>query len=128
MKSVPLTREALMRQTLPDRRAERRARIAVLVIVGALTALAPLSIDFYLPGLPELTSDLGASASTGQLTVTACLLGIALSQLVAGSVSDTIGRRRPMLIGLGAFVAVSLLCAAAPGIWPLIGLRLAQGA
>jgi DHA1 family bicyclomycin/chloramphenicol resistance-like MFS transporter len=106
----------------------RRSRIAILLIVGALTGLAPLAIDFYLPGLPELTSGLHADASTGQLTLTACLLGIAFSQLVAGSISDTLARRGPVLVGLVAFAVASLLCAAAPAIWPLIGLRLAQGA
>jgi DHA1 family bicyclomycin/chloramphenicol resistance-like MFS transporter len=105
----------------------RRTRIAILLIVGSLTGFAPLAIDFYLPGLPQLTSDLGADASTGQLTLTACLLGIALSQVVAGSISDTLGRRRLVLIGLVAFAAASLLCAVAPSIWPLIGLRFAQG-
>jgi MFS transporter, DHA1 family, multidrug resistance protein len=107
---------------------ERRNRRAILLIIGSMTGLAPLSIDFYLPGLPQLTSDLGAHASTGQLTLTACLLGIAVSQVFAGSISDSLGRRRLILIGLGAYLAVSLLCALAPSIWVLIGLRLAQGA
>jgi DHA1 family bicyclomycin/chloramphenicol resistance-like MFS transporter len=108
--------------------AGRRHRSAILLIIGSMTGLAPLSIDFYLPGLPQLTSDLGAHTSTGQLTLTACLLGIAVSQVFAGSISDSLGRRRLILIGLGAYLAVSLLCALAPSIWILIGLRLAQGA
>jgi MFS transporter, DHA1 family, multidrug resistance protein len=94
---------------------------------GALTGLAPMSIDFYLPSLPHLTADLGADTSTGQLTLTACLLGIALSQVVAGSLSDTLGRRRLVLIGLAAYGSVSALCAVAPSIWVLLGLRFAQG-
>ena len=106
----------------------RARRIVLLVILGALTGIAPLSVDAYLPGLPELTSDLGASVSTGQLTLTAFLLGLALSQVVAGSLSDTLGRRLPVLVGLVAYTAVSALCAVAPGVWPLVGLRLVQGA
>jgi len=107
--------------------ADRRRRRALLLIVGALSGLAPMSIDFYLPALPHLTADLGADTSTGQLTLTACLLGIALSQVVAGSLSDTLGRRRLVLIGLAAYGLVSALCAVAPNIWVLLGLRFAQG-
>jgi DHA1 family bicyclomycin/chloramphenicol resistance-like MFS transporter len=106
----------------------RRQRLALIVIVGALNGLAPLSIDFYLPGLPHLTADLGADTSTGQLTITACLVGIALSQIFAGSLSDSLGRRKLVLVGLAAFAAISALCALAPSIWVLIPLRLAQGA
>jgi MFS transporter, DHA1 family, multidrug resistance protein len=105
-----------------------RGRLTTLLIVGSLSGLAPLSIDFYLPGLPHLTADLGASASTGQLTLTACLLGIAVSQIFAGSLSDTLGRRRLVLIGLLAYMATSLLCALASSIWMLIAFRLVQGA
>lgn len=107
---------------------ERDRRLPLLLIVGALSALAPMSIDFYLPALPHLTADLGADTSTGQLTLTACLLGIAISQVVAGSLSDTLGRRRLVLIGLGAYAVISVLCALAPSIWVLLGLRFAQGA
>jgi DHA1 family bicyclomycin/chloramphenicol resistance-like MFS transporter len=107
--------------------SDRRRRLTLLLIVGALSGLAPMSIDFYLPALPHLTADLGADTSTGQLTLTACLLGIALSQVVAGSLSDTLGRRRLVLIGLAAYGSVSVLCAVAPSIWVLLGLRFAQG-
>jgi DHA1 family bicyclomycin/chloramphenicol resistance-like MFS transporter len=106
----------------------RRARLAVLLVIGALTGIAPLSVDGYLPGLPEMTADLGASASAGQLTLTAFLLGLAFSQVVAGSLSDSLGRRAPVITGLVAYLATSLLCAVAPGIWWLVAMRLAQGA
>jgi MFS transporter, DHA1 family, multidrug resistance protein len=99
----------------------------LIVILGALSAFGPLSIDMYLPGLPALTRDLGASASTGQLTLTGCMLGIAAGQLFVGPLSDSLGRRRPLLTGLGGYVAASLGCAVAPSIWILIVLRLVQG-
>ncbi|HWE09860.1 MAG TPA: multidrug effflux MFS transporter [Solirubrobacteraceae bacterium] len=96
-------------------------------MLGALSAFGPLSLDMYIPGLPALTRDLGAPASTGQLTVTGCMLGLGLGQLVAGPVSDTVGRRRPLLAGLLAYIAASVLCALAPSIAVLVVMRLIQG-
>ena len=84
-------------------------------------------MDMYLPGLPSLTRDLGASASAGQLTLTGCMLGLAAGQLVAGPMSDSMGRRRLLLTGLAGYAAASAACAAAPSIWWLVGLRLVQG-
>ena len=97
------------------------------MILGGLSAFGPLSMDMYLPGLPELTRDLGASTSTGQLTLTGCMLGIAAGQLFTGPLSDSLGRRRPLLVGLVGYIAASLACAAAPSIWTLIVLRFIQG-
>ena len=86
------------------------------MILGGLSAFGPLSMDMYLPGLPTLTRDLGASASTGQLTLTGCMLGIAAGQLFTGPLSDSLGRRRPLAGGLAGYIAASLACAAAPSI------------
>jgi MFS transporter, DHA1 family, multidrug resistance protein len=97
------------------------------VILGALSSFGPLSIDLYLPGLPSLTRDLNASASAAQLTLTGCMLGIALGQLIAGPVSDRFGRRVPLLTGLTGFTLASLACAVMPSIWPLVGVRFIQG-
>jgi DHA1 family bicyclomycin/chloramphenicol resistance-like MFS transporter len=96
-------------------------------LLGALTAFGPLSMDLYLPALPEMARDLSASASAAQLTITASMVGLALGQLFAGPVSDALGRRRPLLAGVGIFAIASLLCAIAPSIWFLLVLRLAQG-
>lgn len=98
-----------------------------MLILGGLSAFGPLSMDMYLPGLPKLTRDLGASASTGQLTLTGCMLGIAAGQMFTGPLSDTLGRRRPLLAGLAGYIAASLACAAAPSILTLIVLRFIQG-
>jgi DHA1 family bicyclomycin/chloramphenicol resistance-like MFS transporter len=84
-------------------------------------------MDMYLPGLPALTRELSASASTGQLTLTGCMLGIGVGQLIAGPLSDALGRRRPLLAGLAGYVIASLACAFAPSIWTLIALRVIQG-
>jgi MFS transporter, DHA1 family, multidrug resistance protein len=99
----------------------------LLVILGSLAAFGPLSNDTYLSALPAIGDDLDASAASVQLTVTACLLGLAAGQLVAGPLSDRLGRRRPLLVGLAAYTVVSLLCALAPSVWVLVVLRLLQG-
>lgn len=101
--------------------------MGLIVILGALSAFGPLSVDFYLPGLPKLTGDFHASASAGQLTLTACVLGLALGQLAVGPLSDRFGRRRPLVLGLGLYFAASLACAAAPSIWVFVALRIVQG-
>lgn len=100
---------------------------ATVVVLGALSAFGPLSLDLYLPGLPGLAEDLGSSASAAQLTLTACLIGLAGGQLVAGPWSDAVGRRRPLVIGVAAYVAASLACAVAPSLPILVALRFAQG-
>jgi DHA1 family bicyclomycin/chloramphenicol resistance-like MFS transporter len=106
---------------------DRRGDAVVAIILGGLSAFGPLSTDLYLPGLPALTQDLGASVSAGQLTLTACLFGIAAGQLLVGPVSDSLGRRGPLLAGLVGYVATSAGCALAPSIGALITLRFLQG-
>lgn len=84
-------------------------------------------MDIYLPLLPTLTRDLGAGTSSAQLTVTACLLGLALGQLLAGPLSDRLGRRLPLLLGVVAYVVVSVVCAVSPSIEVLVAARFVQG-
>jgi MFS transporter, DHA1 family, multidrug resistance protein len=96
-------------------------------VLAALSAFGPLTTDLYLPGLPQLGRDLGASASSVEVTLTACVVGIALGQLLVGPLSDTVGRRRPLIGGLLLFIVSSLSCAAAPSIPVLDVLRLLQG-
>ena len=102
-------------------------RARLIVILGALSAFGPLSVDFYLPGLPKLTNDFHAGASAGQLTLSACILGLAVGQLAAGPLSDRLGRRPPLVVGLVLYAVVSIACALAPSIWVLIVLRFLQG-
>jgi len=101
--------------------------LALALLLGGLASVGPLSMDMYLPGLPQLSDDLGASTSAAQLTLTACLAGLALGQLLAGPLSDRLGRRRPVLVGSTLFTAASLACAFAPGVEGLITLRFVQG-
>ncbi len=103
----------------------RKARFAL--ILGGLTAFGPLSIDMYLPALPQLTEDLGATSSQAQLTLTAVLLGLAFGQLVAGPISDSVGRRKPLMAGLTLYIVASVLCAMSGDVYALAGLRALQG-
>jgi MFS transporter, DHA1 family, multidrug resistance protein len=98
-----------------------------VALIGTMSIFGPLCIDMYLPALPEINRQMHASASVVQLTLTACLIGIAAGQLLLGPVSDRLGRRLPLLAGLAAFVVSSLGCAAAPNIYTLVGFRLIQG-
>jgi DHA1 family bicyclomycin/chloramphenicol resistance-like MFS transporter len=100
---------------------------ALPILLLVLTVFGPISMDLYLPALPRLTAELGAATSLAQLTVTACLIGLAAGQLVAGPLSDRFGRRVPLLIGVAAYVVVSLLCAVSPTVEVLILGRLIQG-
>ncbi|MBO1333208.1 multidrug effflux MFS transporter [Streptomyces sp. VRA16 Mangrove soil] len=108
-------------------RAAVRAGFLVILVLGGLTAVPALSMDMYLPALPEVTGNLHTSAATAQLTLTACLTGMALGQLVVGPMSDKWGRRRPLLIGLLVYVAATAICAFAPSVTLLIAFRLLQG-
>lgn len=99
----------------------------LVALIGTMSIFGPLCIDMYLPALPELSRQLHASASATQLTLTACVVSMAAGQLVLGSVSDRVGRRPPLLIGLTVFAVSSLACAFAPSISVLIGCRLVQG-
>lgn len=96
-------------------------------LLGIFSAFGPLSMDFYLPGLPALTDDLGSSRPVGQLTLSACMLGLAIGQLVMGPVSDRWGRVRTMRLSVSVFAGISLLCAVAPSMAVLIALRFVQG-
>ncbi|MFD7163169.1 Bcr/CflA family multidrug efflux MFS transporter [Streptomyces violascens] len=107
--------------------AVRRTSLLVTLVLGGLTALPPLSMDMYLPALPEVTDALRSPAATVQLTLTACLAGMALGQLVVGPMSDQWGRRRPLLIGMIVYVLATAVCAFAPNVELLIGFRLLQG-
>jgi DHA1 family bicyclomycin/chloramphenicol resistance-like MFS transporter len=110
--------------SLPTRAA---GTTALLIVLGALSAFGPLTTDLYLPGLPDVGDQLDVAPSQVQATLTACLIGLAVGQAIAGPLSDTYGRRRPLLIGLGLFVLASIGCAIAPSILVLDVLRLVQG-
>ncbi|MFT3877477.1 MAG: multidrug effflux MFS transporter [Propioniciclava sp.] len=105
----------------------RRVGPVLATLLMLLTVFGPISMDLYLPVLPALTDELGATTSAAQLTVTACLIGLAVGQVIAGPLSDRFGRRGPLIIGTIAYVITSALCALSPSIELLILARLVQG-
>ncbi|MER6784803.1 multidrug effflux MFS transporter [Streptomyces sp. NPDC000658] len=122
--AVPEAPQAVAPAPARDRRT---TGLLVTLVLGGLTATPPLSMDLYLPALPEVTRTLHASAATVQLTLTACLAGMALGQLAVGPMSDRWGRRRPLLAGLAVYVVATALCALAPTVEALVAFRLLQG-
>ncbi|WP_380163630.1 multidrug effflux MFS transporter [Jannaschia sp. R86511] len=98
-----------------------------LFLLAAITAAGPLTIDLYLPAYPTLAAEFGVAETQIQLTLTACVFGLALGQLVIGPVADRVGRRLPVVVGLLAWAASSLLVAAAPTLGLLTAGRFVQG-
>ena len=103
------------------------SRVRMITILGALVALGPLTIDMYLPALPKIADDLSVSSSVAQLTLTGTLAGLALGQLIVGPLSDSLGRRRPMMAGIVLHMLASVLCLFAPNIAVLGVARGLQG-
>lgn len=98
----------------------------LIVLLAALTAFGPLSIDLYLPSLPAIAADLEASESAIQLTIGVFLGGVSAGMLLYGPLSDRFGRRRLLLGGILLYVLASLGCAMAANAQQLTGLRLVQ--
>jgi DHA1 family bicyclomycin/chloramphenicol resistance-like MFS transporter len=104
-----------------------RKYVQLVLVLGALSAIGPLTIDTYLPALPELSRQLGATDAQAQATITGLLIGLGLGQLIIGPLSDSIGRRKPLLAGLVLHAGMSVLCALAPSIGLLTVTRTLQG-
>ncbi len=102
-------------------------RHKLAVVLGAFTALGPLTIDMYLPALPSIAAEFGVPDSSVQLTVIGFLLGLAGGQLVMGPLSDRFGRRLPLVVGLSLHIVASVVCIFAPGIQTLLAARILQG-
>src|SRR6476619_2105565 len=103
------------------------SRARMITVLGALVALGPLTIDMYLPALPKIADDLSVSSSVAQLTLTGTLAGLALGQLIVGPLSDSLGRRRPLMAGIVLHMLASLVCLCAPNIAVLGVARGLQG-
>ena len=128
-----LPANTLPANTLPandgDDRPPKLTRIGgtFILLLGALTAIGPFTIDMYLAAFPQITTDLGTRPAAVQLTITATLIGLALGQLLLGSISDAIGRRKPMLTGLTLYIAASVGIVFVTSVEALTALRFLQG-
>ncbi|MDG4768621.1 multidrug effflux MFS transporter [Solwaraspora sp. WMMD406] len=105
----------------------RWQRIRLILVLGTLIAIGPLTIDMYLPALPAISDDLRTTAAGVQLTLTGTLAGLAIGQLIIGPLSDVLGRRRPLLLGMALHVLASVFCVVAPDVAVLGTLRVVQG-
>ena len=122
-----MTLTAPARPAVPDAPPASPPMGRLALMLGAFVALGPLTIDMYLPALPTIRQQLGTTSATVQLTLTGTLVGLALGQLVIGPLSDTLGRRRPLLAGTALHIAASLLVLIAPDVAVLGVLRVLQG-
>ncbi|WP_171171568.1 multidrug effflux MFS transporter [Streptomyces sp. I05A-00742] len=123
-----MTSHASIRVGLPEVKAPSPSPPSRQIAVLALLSFAiPLSTDMYLPGFPTMTRELSTDAAGVQLTLTAFFFGLAAGQLVLGPLSDRYGRRKPILIGTGVCTLATALCAVAPSLGILTGLRFVMG-
>lgn len=99
----------------------------LIVLLGLLAAVGPLSIDTYLPSMPAIGAELGATAATVQQTVSAYFFGLAVGQIFSGPLSDRFGRRPVLLFGFALYLLASIGCVLTPGIGILIAARAVQG-
>ena len=106
--------------------ARERTPWGLVILLGSLTAMGPLAIDMYLPSLPAIGEDLGATAAQTQATVAAFLAGMALGQFLYGPASDRFGRKPPILVGVAIFIAASAACALATSPEQLVAARFVQ--
>ncbi|WP_213817126.1 multidrug effflux MFS transporter [Glaciihabitans sp. dw_435] len=112
----------------PGDSLSRRQKLVYVVLLGALTALGPFTIDLYLPAFPQVKDDLGISDSLVQFTLSATTIGFAIGQLLVGPWSDKVGRRLPLIVATSVHVLASLGVALAPDFEWLMVFRVLQGA
>ena len=98
-----------------------------IIILGALTAIGALSIDMFLPGLPELKNDFNTTTANAQLTLSLFMIGLGLGNLFVGPISDSIGRKKPLVISMIIFALASLGIVFVENIWIMVFLRFVQG-
>lgn len=103
----------------------KRFRFAILL--GLLAAMGPLTIDMYLPSFPIIAASFDTTASLVQVSLTACLLGIGLGQLLFGPMSDVFGRKKPLIYALLGYMIASVICMVSPTITAFIAARFLQG-
>ena len=116
-----------MTTTNPGDALSRRQKFLYILLLGALTALGPFTVDLYLPAFPALEASLGVSEAAVQLTLTGTTLGFALGQLVVGPFSDKFGRRMPLILATAVHIAASVGAALSTDIATLGLFRVLMG-
>lgn len=106
--------------------AQKTPLALLVVILASLTAFAPLSIDMYLPAFPQIAADFGVAVARVELSLATFFIGLAIGQLLYGTLTDRFGRKKPLYAGLATYFLASLACAFAPNIESLIVLRFFQ--
>jgi DHA1 family bicyclomycin/chloramphenicol resistance-like MFS transporter len=129
--SLPFSRKTsafmITATTTPKKRPSETRFLQIAIVLGLLSAIGPFAIDMYLPALPSIGKDLTANPTGVQMTLLAFFITMGLGQIVVGPVSDMIGRKVPMYLGLGLFILGSIGSALAPGVGWLIVFRFIQG-
>ena len=102
-------------------------RIFLEWFLGVLSAFGPFVMDMYISAFPQIMGFYQSVPSVVQLSLTTCTIGLALGQLLFGTISDRYGRRLPLLLSFGIYLAATLGCIVSPSIWLFIGMRFFQG-
>lgn len=111
---------------MPNREKPELPKGILILLMGALAALGPLSIDMYLPSFPDVQRDLATTSAMVGATLATFFAGLCLGQLIYGPMSDRVGRKKPLMLGLGIYLLASVGCALANSIELLAALRLLQ--
>lgn len=109
------------------KQTQKKNSLLFIIILGALTAIGALSIDMFLPGLPELKNDFNTTTANAQLTLSLFMIGLGLGNLFVGPISDSIGRKKPLIIAMIIFALASLGIVFVNNIWIMVFLRFVQG-
>jgi MFS transporter, DHA1 family, multidrug resistance protein len=105
---------------------ERRKRFGLILILGFLSALAPFSVDMYLPGFPDIATGLHTTVDEIAYSLASFFVGICLGQLLCGPLLDKFGRKRPLCLGLILYIMASIGCAASSSLQMLVVFRFFQ--
>lgn len=112
--------------TMPITAAQPKHGFLLMLILGSIQAIMPISIDLYLPSLPTIANEFNVTAGAVQFTLAIFLIGVGLGQVVYGPLTDKYGRKGPLAVGFCIYILGALACALAPTITILIAGRFLQ--
>lgn len=116
-----MTEKALLSST-----SESPSLMRLIIILGTLSAVGPMSIDMYLPGLPTIAREFGTDTAAVQSTLSVFFIALAIGQIFYGPIADRVGRKLPLLLGFGIYTIASVACMLAPSLDALVIARLFQ--